>query len=325
MQFPKISIVTTSFNQGHYLEETILSVINQQYPNLEYIIIDGGSTDNSVEIIKKYEKHLAYWVSEKDNGMYEGVQKGFEKSTGEIMAWINSDDWYHKKTFFVVSEIFTRFPFIDWIQGLPSIIDEVGRIVSVNDLRTWSKYDFLRGEYEFIQQESCFWRRKLWEKGGSTLNTSLKYAGDFALWLKFFDLAELYCVNTIMGGFRARSKNQFSVEHLDEYRKEAASLLAIRQKNLLPGEKKNLRRIFLYKNILKRFPFISAVYHQQYISHLAPTVLYFDRMSQGFIMGEKQIRGIYKIIKSYFKNKFKRITKFFILYSIFSLLYFISN
>ncbi len=109
MTYPKISIVTPNLNQGKFLEETILSVLDQKYPNLEYIIIDGGSTDNSIDIIKKYEKNLFYWTSEKDNGMYEAIQKGFEKATGDIMAWINSDDLYHRNVFFVVAEIFSNF------------------------------------------------------------------------------------------------------------------------------------------------------------------------------------------------------------------------
>ena len=97
--YPKISIVTPNYNGVKYLEQTIVSVLNQNYPNLEYIIIDGGSTDGSVEIIKKYESKLSYWVSEPDMGLYHAIQKGFEKSTGEIMAWINSDDMYVKGSF----------------------------------------------------------------------------------------------------------------------------------------------------------------------------------------------------------------------------------
>jgi len=111
--YPKISIVTPSFNQGHYLEETIQSVLNQNYPNLEYIIIDGGSTDNSVEIIKKYEKHLKYWVSEPDNGQSHAINKGLQHCTGEIFNWINSDDYYIENALFHVGEAFMENENID--------------------------------------------------------------------------------------------------------------------------------------------------------------------------------------------------------------------
>ncbi|MEO8149862.1 MAG: glycosyltransferase family 2 protein [Bacteroidia bacterium] len=284
MQLPKISIVTTSFNQGIYLEETILSVISQGYPNLEYIIIDGGSTDNSIEIIKKYESKLAYWVSEKDNGMYHGLQKGFEKSTGEIMAWINSDDRYHTKSFFVVGEIFSNFPQVQWLQGLPSLIDEAGRIVSTFDFRRWSKYEFLIGEYKWIQQESCFWRRALWEKAGGKLNTTLLYAGDFDLWLNFFSHAELYCVNTIIGAFRARSKNQFSVEKISEYENEAEHLLELRLKNLSRDEKKRLIKLSLYKHFISKIPMLKNIGHKIFFRGMYPPRILFDRLSQSFII-----------------------------------------
>ena len=111
--YPKISIITPSYNQGQYLEETILSVINQNYPNLEYIIIDGGSTDNSVEIIKKYEKNISYWVSEKDHGQSNAINKGLAIATGDIVAWLNSDDQYCEKSLDIISNTFKQHPEIN--------------------------------------------------------------------------------------------------------------------------------------------------------------------------------------------------------------------
>ena len=115
--YPKISIVTPSFNQGKYIEQTIQSVLDQDYPNLEYIIIDGGSTDETVEIIKKYEHKIHYWVSEPDKGQTDGINKGFAKCTGEIFNWINSDDYYEPGTFYKLAKLFTEHPYVDVVCG----------------------------------------------------------------------------------------------------------------------------------------------------------------------------------------------------------------
>lgn len=226
--FPKISIVTPSYNQAPYLEQTILSVINQNYPNLEYIIIDGGSTDGSVEIIKKYETHLTFWVSEKDNGLYHGVHKGFEKSTGEIMAWINSDDLYHRNNLFAVAKIFTEQHNINWIIGKNSWYNEKGCTLQLkyNPLDgCWSKWRFLTDYNNHIQQESVFWRRKLWEKTGSYISQQYKLAGDFELWSRFFEHAPLISCNFYLAGFRIRDNHQKSLNQIEVYKKEQLNIL----------------------------------------------------------------------------------------------------
>ncbi|MFZ4612746.1 MAG: glycosyltransferase family 2 protein, partial [Bacteroidia bacterium] len=104
MNLPKISIITPSYNQGQYIEETILSVINQDYPNIEYIVMDGGSNDQTVEIIKKYESKITYWVSEKDKGQADAINKGFARATGDILCWLNSDDYFFDGTLKFVAE-----------------------------------------------------------------------------------------------------------------------------------------------------------------------------------------------------------------------------
>jgi glycosyltransferase involved in cell wall biosynthesis len=272
MTYPKISIVTPNFNGERFLEETILSLLDQKYPNLEYIIIDGASTDKSVEIIKKYESFLHYWESSKDNGMYHAIQKGFEKSSGEIMAWLNSDDMYHNNSLFTIAEIFNSLPNVNWLQGLCTAFDELGRTVSCFPARGFSKYDFLNHDYKWIQQESVFWRRSLWEKAGARLNTDLKYAGDFDLWLRFFQYDFLYRTDALIGGFRFRSSGQITKELLNEYLSEVDKILsdfsldqpdikilkgyqrALRKDKILRLFKVFHRDIFAYRFRKKYFP-----------------------------------------------------------------------
>lgn len=223
--WPKISIVTPSFNQGEFLEETIKSVLSQNYPNLEYFIIDGGSTDNSVDVIKKYEKHLTYWETKPDNGMYHAIKKGFDLSTGEVMGWINSDDKIHPNSLSILGEVFNSFPKIEWLTGTPSTLDKYGRVVWVNSYLKWSKYSFLVDEYHpSIQQESTFWRKSLWEKAQG-FSLDYQYAGDFELWMRFFNYAELYRISTILGGFRFRGSDQISIGRIDDYRKEKKEII----------------------------------------------------------------------------------------------------
>jgi glycosyltransferase involved in cell wall biosynthesis len=207
MYFPKISIVTPSYNQGEYIEDTIKSIIEQNYPNLEYIIVDGGSTDNSVEIIKKYEKHLTWWCTEKDKGHGDALNKGFSRCTGEIMAWLNSDDKYFPWTLHTVAEIFNQHKDINWIVGKNAWFDEKGRLVDARNLFI-NKYDYASCKNQWVQQESVFWNRTLWEESGGYINQDFKFMVDGELWSRFFQYTELWHVNMVLGGFRNHGINR---------------------------------------------------------------------------------------------------------------------
>jgi glycosyltransferase involved in cell wall biosynthesis len=235
-KYPKISIVTVSFNQGTYIEHCIRSILDQKYPNLEYIIIDGGSTDNTIEIIKKYESQISYWVSEKDNGIYDALQTGFEKTTGEIMGWLNSDDMLIQNSLFTLAGIFSNNPKIEWIQGNPCVADASGRIVYQRAQR-FSKYSFYLKLYHddgiFIQQESSYWRRSLWEKAGGYISNNYKFAGDFELWIRFYKYAVQYTTTALIGAFRMRNdKNQISSKHYSDYLIECDQIIDSSSKEL---------------------------------------------------------------------------------------------
>ena len=236
---PRISIVTPSFNQGEFLEECIDSVLGQNYPNLEYVIMDGGSTDNSVEIIKKYEKYLAYWQSKPDGGQYAAINDGFSKTTGEIMAWLNSDDKYHDRSFYVVACLFATQQHAEWVTGRPTFWDKNGDLAEIYDyLPTYCRSDFLDKKYNdpFIQQESTFWRRALWERAGGRVRADLGYAGDLELWVRFFRLTELYTIDALLSGYRGHG-NQKAALSMDRYVEEAEKVLA-EESDLVNGEAK---------------------------------------------------------------------------------------
>jgi glycosyltransferase involved in cell wall biosynthesis len=225
--YPKISIVTPSYNQGQFLEECIESILGQNYPNLEYIIMDGGSTDNSAEIIKKYEKYLTYWQSKPDNGQYQAINDGFKRTSGEIMAWLNSDDKYQPNAFFKVAATFKDFSYVEWMVGRPSYWNRNGNIFNVEPYHpTYSIKNYLKKNYTspLIQQESTFWRRSLWEKAGGTLKTDLVFAGDFELWIRFFRYAPLCSVDTLIGGYRHHGEDQKGKKFFDKYCLEAEKI-----------------------------------------------------------------------------------------------------
>jgi len=177
-------VVTPSYNQGEFLEETIRSVLLQRYPNLEYVVIDGGSTDRSVDIIEKYDAWIDFWVSESDRGQAHAINKGFERSTGEIFAWLNSDDYYTPGALGHVAQKFHELDdSMGALVGLGEKVDEAGNIVyrppavelTFDSILDWFNSNFM--------QPSCFFRSEAWDDCGP-LREDLRYCMDVDLWLR---------------------------------------------------------------------------------------------------------------------------------------------
>ena len=191
---PLVSIVTPSFNQAQFLEQTILSVLEQDYPHIEYLIVDGGSTDGSLELIQRYAPRLTWWVSEPDQGQTDAINKGFSHARGEILAWLNSDDTYQPGAISQAVEYLQSHPEVGMVYGDANLIDASGNIIGKFPARQ-TDYRRLRRGYVHIPQQASFFQASLWKQVGP-LDPSFYFAMDYDLWVRLARISEIhYCPN----------------------------------------------------------------------------------------------------------------------------------
>ena len=199
--YPRITVVTPSYNQAEFLEETLRSVLLQHYPNLEYIVIDGGSTDGSVDILKKYDRFVTSWVSEPDKGQSHAINKGFARSRGEILCWLNSDDMLAPGALARVAGILSDTSSRGWLIGSSNTIDRDGHCIGTRACPTVSPNFLFDWPETWFPQQSTFWTRPLWEAAGP-LDENLHYVMDLALWLAMFDTTPPICVPDVLSYYR---------------------------------------------------------------------------------------------------------------------------
>jgi glycosyltransferase involved in cell wall biosynthesis len=201
-----VSIVTPSFNQAPYLEATIRSVLEQDYADIEYIVVDGGSSDGSVDILKKYASRLAWWVSEKDKGQTDALNKGFARAKGEIMAYLNSDDTYQPGAVAAAVDFLRDQPEVGLVYGDANFIDENGRVIG-RFPAAQTDYRRLRRGYVHIPQQAAFFRADLWRKVGP-LDPSFYFAMDYDLWVRLAGLAPVRYVPRTWANFRLHRRGK---------------------------------------------------------------------------------------------------------------------
>ncbi len=251
IDYPKISIITPSYNQGQFLEQTIRSVIEQDYPNLEYIVVDGGSTDNSVEIIKKYEMNIAWWVSERDNGQTHAINKGFSRATGELITWLNSDDYYEPGVLNFIGELYSERRF-DFLAGSVNMVNMNGKFLKTRAAK-WPRLNQLfYSDDIYIAQPATIFRKELYSLYGP-LDESFHYSMDFDFWMKLrFHGIEFTLIDDVITNFRVHElaktsggEENFVMELLDKYsslrylfNRDVRNMVKLYQKFL--GKSKNI-------------------------------------------------------------------------------------
>lgn len=252
-EYPKISIVTPSYNQGGFIKSTIESVLNQNYPNIEYIVQDGGSTDQTIEVLLSMNRENFCWTSNTDAGQADAINKGFEKTSGEIMAWLNSDDLVLPGTLFFIADFFQKNPEVDVIYGNRILINEyeekIGEwVLPGHDPNVLDYCDY-------IPQETLFWRRSLWEKIGGNLDVNFKFAMDWDLLIRMKKVnANFRHIPRFLGCFRVHEFQKTSAQINDVGQKEMNIILK-RIHHDVPENQTIYSKIsaFLVRHIIKNY------------------------------------------------------------------------
>lgn len=201
-----VSIITPTFNQARYIEATIRSVLAQDHPRIEYIIVDGGSTDGTVDILKKYETRIASWVSESDKGQTDAINKGFARAQGDILAWINSDDTYNAGAVSAAVKFLEGHPEVGMVYGDCNFIDEMGRVIGkFNSAQT--NLRLLRRGYVHIPQQTMFFRADLWRQVGP-LDPSFYFAMDYDLWTRIAARSQIQYIPETWANFRLHASGK---------------------------------------------------------------------------------------------------------------------
>jgi glycosyltransferase involved in cell wall biosynthesis len=250
-RFPKISVITPSFNQAHFLERTIKSIVDENYPNLEYIIIDAGSTDGSVDIIRKYEKYITYWVSEPDNGQSHAINKGLQRATGEWVAWQNSDDIYYPGVFSAIAKASKSNPDVDLIIGNMNLIDENDKLIRDMHFVT-PTYQAMVAEGMVLSNQAAFWRRKVHSDIG-WMDESLHLGFDFDWFLRLTKHCKGYSINQCLGAFRIHGLAK--TQKMPTQNLEIHKLVRNRHSAVMPKWKVNAYRIKRLLQLLMRGDF----------------------------------------------------------------------
>ena len=293
----KFSIVTPIYNGEKYIAETIESVLSQEGDfEIEYIIQDGQSIDNTLSIIKSYDEKLRIgifpikcndvtlnWYSEKDTGMYDAINKGFARASGDIFAWINCDDFFSPAAFSKISQVFMAYPEVLWLKGITVIMNNPETGMLTHQPCHLFRQDWIEkgiyGRYlYFINQDSVFWRKELWQKAGP-INSELKLAGDYYLWVNMARYAPLYSLNAEVSCYRNISSS-LGQKNMKRYRKEQEKVVPIKHSLLVS----KIKLFYFGKSKIKHL--IPPVVFDLIFKYIFPkvNVVYFDFDESGKIV-----------------------------------------
>jgi len=226
----RVTIVMPVYNGEQYIEYAIKSIINQSHKNIQLILVDGGSTDGTMDIVNKYADAFEVIISEKDKGMYDAINKGFSHADGELMLWLNSDDYLFENAIKTAVMIMKKYPHVKWLKGRNAYLDQNNLIRKIgcfhSSYNNLIKEGFYRSDgVGSIMQETTFWHRDLYSQAGNHINTDYKVASDYELWVRFAKYETLYNINTLLGAFRQHDA-QLSAD-VGRYEEECNSIKKI--------------------------------------------------------------------------------------------------